>query len=75
METKEARGCSYEYWISNYPEVDMLPMLASELAQVLTLFWDINLLWFPIMINDMTQRIIIGETQRCNDCDPAKNRL
>ena len=29
--------------------------------RVLIPFWDINLLWFPIMINDMIQRIIIGE--------------
>ena len=46
---------------TNYPEMEMLPMIASVLDTSIDSLLDISLLWFPIMTNGMTRRIIIGE--------------
>ena len=46
---------------TNYPEMEMLPMIAGVLDTSIDSLWDISLLWFLIMISDMTQRIITGE--------------
>ena len=46
---------------TNYPEMEMLPMIASVLDTSIDSLLDISLLWFLIMISAMTQRTIIGE--------------
>lgn len=46
---------------TNYPEMEMLPMIASVLDTSIDSLWAISPLWFLIMISAMTQRTIIGE--------------
>ena len=46
---------------TNYPEMEILPMIASVLDTSIDSLLDISLLWFPIMTSGMTRWIIIGE--------------